>query len=461
MSKVKISQLPAATSLSGSEPLPIVQGGVTVKTTVQDVADLGVGNLSFAPNGGVEFNVSDELTTIYNSSITSGTSQAIGALSSQSASYWQDKTIVQVLDEILFPTQNPIYEIPTISFTSTTPLNVEVGSPIASISLTGSGTKKDAGPYNSFSFYKNVNGAGATQMLPDISPNSTSAADVPDQFPPLPNQNNPNYTYTGTKIDPDYSTGFPLPTGANTSSTVVYSMTGDYSAGNPNYKSNGVLDTRTPLVRSVNAPQDADSAFAPGNTITFTGYYPVYYGIYGTSTKPTSSQIASAINVGFTGSISGTTLTVTSVSSGTIAVGMALFGTNISIGTIITALGSGSGGAGTYTINNSQTVSSTSISAAKKVTPIGSSMNDITIPFGVNTGVNKDQWMWFAVYDQNTTKTKWFNTVSNYGTIGSSLFDLPVTQAVSSQQGYWSNKNYKIYITSYKSEQFGNYIMSN
>lgn len=396
MSKVKISQLPAATSLSGSEPLPIVQGGVTVKTTVQDVADLGVGNLSFAPNGGVEFNVSDELTTIYNSSITSGTSQAIGALSSQSASYWQDKTIVQVLDEILFPTQNPIYEIPTISFaTSTTPLNVEVGSPIASISLTGSGTKKDAGPYNSFSFYKNVNGAGATQMLPDISPNSTSATNVPDQFPPLPNQNNPNYTYTGTKTDSDYSTGFPLPTGANTSSTVVYSMTGNYSAGNPNYKSNGTLDTRTPAVRSVNAPQDADSAFAPGNTITFTGYYPVYYGTSTASTKPTGSDIATAISTGI---------------------------------------------------------------GATKLTPIGSSMGSITIPFGTNS---TPKWMWFAVYDQNTTKTQWYNSQLNQGAIGSSLFDLPITQAVSSQQGYWSSKNYKIYITSYKSEQFGNYIMSN
>lgn len=395
MSKVKISQLPAATSLNGNEPLPIVQGGVTVKTTVQDVADLATGGLQFAPNGGVEFNISDELSTIYNSAITTGTSQAIGSLDQQSASYWQGKTIVQVLDEILFPTQNPTYIIPTISFsTSTSPLNVEVGSPIASISLTGSGTKNDAGVYNSFAFYKSVDGGSATLMSPVIYPTSTSATSLPPQFG-YTNQNNPNFTYTGVKTDTSYSTSFPLPSGSNTSIPVVYSMLGDYAAGNPNYKSNGVLDSRTPAVRSTNAPQDADPAFAPTNTITFTGYYPVYYGTSTGSTKPTSSDIATAINTGI---------------------------------------------------------------GATKLTPIGSSMGSITIPFGTNS---TEKWMWFAVYEYNTTKTSWYNSQLNQGTIGVSLFDTPITQAVSSQQLYWSSKNYKVYISRYKSQQFGNYIMSN
>lgn len=66
----------------------------------------------------------------------------------------------------------------------------------------------------------------------------------------------------------------------------------------------------------------------------------------------------------FTGSTSGTTLTVTSVSSGTIAIGQSLYGIGILPETVITALGSGSGGTGTYTINRSQTVASTSLSSA-------------------------------------------------------------------------------------------------
>lgn len=61
----------------------------------------------------------------------------------------------------------------------------------------------------------------------------------------------------------------------------------------------------------------------------------------------------------FLGSISGTVLTVTTASGaspvvGTIAVGQRLFGT-VTTGTVITSLGSGTGGEGTYNINLSQT----------------------------------------------------------------------------------------------------------
>lgn len=66
-----------------------------------------------------------------------------------------------------------------------------------------------------------------------------------------------------------------------------------------------------------------------------------------------------------TGSISSTTLTVTAVTSGTLAVGVALSGTGVTAGTTITALGTGTGGAGTYTVSASQTVSSTTITAGK------------------------------------------------------------------------------------------------
>jgi hypothetical protein len=85
----------------------------------------------------------------------------------------------------------------------------------------------------------------------------------------------------------------------------------------------------------------------------------------------------------FTGSISGTTLTVTSVSSGTIAADQALFGVGVTGETVITALGTGTGGVGTYTINLSQTVASTSLSSATvgaKVTgTIGASLSTVTI----------------------------------------------------------------------------------
>lgn len=68
----------------------------------------------------------------------------------------------------------------------------------------------------------------------------------------------------------------------------------------------------------------------------------------------------------FTGSISGTTLTVSAIGAGdrpALSVGTSLTGPGVAIGTIITGLGTGTGGAGTYTINISQTVSSAALLA--------------------------------------------------------------------------------------------------
>jgi hypothetical protein len=65
-----------------------------------------------------------------------------------------------------------------------------------------------------------------------------------------------------------------------------------------------------------------------------------------------------------TGSIASTTMTVTAVIGGSLAVGQVLSGTGVSPGTMITAILTGSGGVGTYTVNPAQTVASTTINAA-------------------------------------------------------------------------------------------------
>jgi len=61
------------------------------------------------------------------------------------------------------------------------------------------------------------------------------------------------------------------------------------------------------------------------------------------------------------GYISGTTLTVTSVTSGTLAVGQTISIQGVTLGTTITALGTGSGGIGTYTVNNSQIIGNSTV----------------------------------------------------------------------------------------------------
>ena len=69
----------------------------------------------------------------------------------------------------------------------------------------------------------------------------------------------------------------------------------------------------------------------------------------------------------FTGSTSGTVLTVTAVTSGTIEVGMVLTSSGtITVDTRITALGTGTGGVGTYTINASQSRASATITGRQQ-----------------------------------------------------------------------------------------------
>jgi hypothetical protein len=76
------------------------------------------------------------------------------------------------------------------------------------------------------------------------------------------------------------------------------------------------------------------------------------------SVELTSGRLAAI----FTGSISDTTLTVTAVSSGTIRVGMRLTSSGtISDNTSIIALGTGSGGTGTYIVSTLQTRSSATL----------------------------------------------------------------------------------------------------
>lgn len=81
----------------------------------------------------------------------------------------------------------------------------------------------------------------------------------------------------------------------------------------------------------------------------------------------TGSQTVSggAVAASVTGSISGTTLTVTAVSSGSLSVGQGITGSGITANTRIKQQLTGTtGGVGTYEVNLSQTVTSTTITGA-------------------------------------------------------------------------------------------------
>ena len=100
------------------------------------------------------------------------------------------------------------------------------------------------------------------------------------------------------------------------------------------------------------------------------------------STSLSTSNTSGALQANFTGSINGTTLTVSSVSSGTIAVGQSLSGYGVLAGTSITALGSGSGGKGTYTVSSSESrYIRFVISMVDNTCGTTSSITDITVTY--------------------------------------------------------------------------------
>lgn len=108
----------------------------------------------------------------------------------------------------------------------------------------------------------------------------------------------------------------------------------------------------------------------------------------GTATGP----LTSTANVVGSGSQAGTTLTVTTVTSGQFAVGQYVAGTGVPSGEYITALGSGSGTAGTYVVSQSSTVAPATVFTMTPNTlgdAIGtaSGYSNLEIDFGApNTG---------------------------------------------------------------------------
>jgi len=131
----------------------------------------------------------------------------------------------------------------------------------------------------------------------------------------------------------------------------------------------GSLTTPVPVGTITVGQVITGSGVAPGTVVTSLGSGTGGAGTYTISISQTVSSATIMYSFGtavyFTGAISGTTLTVAASPApvGTIAVGQTLLGTGITAGTIITALGSGSGAAGTYTVSASQTVASTVMTA--------------------------------------------------------------------------------------------------
>jgi len=110
----------------------------------------------------------------------------------------------------------------------------------------------------------------------------------------------------------------------------------------------------------------------------------------------------------FTGSIAGTTLSVSAVTSGTLAVGQTVVGAGVAQSTLITDLGTGTGGIGTYVVSVSQAISSGSLTAAVGGVPLGKNSLYVGVTGGQAQAIGQAIWTKKSPgcnYNGNTTVT--------------------------------------------------------
>jgi hypothetical protein len=234
------------------------------KTLYQIFNDLFSGTsytqINLEPNTGLEFNNASNLQTKYNTLIADSTpSQTINKLTSKTAAVWKTKTIVEVLDEILFPANLPTYVIPTITIADTLTEIQEVGDEVTN-NFTIIGTKNDAGNFVDLGLFE-----GAT----------------------LVTSSNPSPGLTATLT---YAQTFVVDPGVTS-----WTGQGNYNQGARKFDSQGVEDSRPYEVRLTTNPQAGDEGFT-SNTVSIEGIYPYFYGT--STTKLTDIEIRDIIEAG-------------------------------------------------------------------------------------------------------------------------------------------------------------------
>jgi hypothetical protein len=99
------------------------------------------------------------------------------------------------------------------------------------------------------------------------------------------------------------------------------------------------------------------------------------------TSSPITTDVYVNANASVVASITSTTMTVTFVNSGVLTVGMTVTGSGIASGTTITALGTGTGGIGTYTVSIAQSIGSSTLGGNQNIyvvklatVPVGGSL---------------------------------------------------------------------------------------
>jgi len=147
-------------------------------------------------------------------------------------------------------------------------------------------------------------------------------------------------------------------------------------------------------------------------------------------------RISSPSSAVFTGSISGTTLTVTAITNGTLGIRQGLFGQSILVETVITALGTGTGGVGTYTVNRSQTVASELMNSTSVGAVVTGSITTTTLT--VTAVISGTLYVGQTVQGTGIT-TGTIITALGTGTGGTGTYTVSTSQTVASTTVYALN----------------------
>jgi len=114
-----------------------------------------------------------------------------------------------------------------------------------------------------------------------------------------------------------------------------------------------------------------------GTILTVTSGSGLITGMTVTGGTISAGTTITAVNTAaFTGYTSGTTLTVTALTSSALALGLVITGSNMTAGTYISAFGSGNGGTGTYTLSQNQSVASGSSGTPVSLTGTSFTVNN-------------------------------------------------------------------------------------
>ena len=343
---LSVDGLSTTSDVSGTDKVLIEQSGSVIKTTVNDLLGDAGSITGVVPNEAVYIS-GGALGTIYNTTIgDSVESVAVGGADAGiQASEWKTKSVVEVLDTILFPTIEA-------SIASNRSVSLAVNSPTGTLEIGRSLSRTLTATFNQGSI---ANGDGTS------GPALVGAAT--------------QYTFTGTGISSTSQAGNVLSPGNLTvvSGSNNWAVTVTYGAGSGAY-----YDNKGNVGTNLDGSRVSGSVSDTSSSPSITGLYPYFWGV--SSTALTASEIAAEIAAG----------------------------------------------------------------NATKV--VASAANTITIQFNASS-----QYLWFAHDANYTTKTIWYVSALNTGSIGggTNLFASAQSQSVNSPDSFWSGVSFKTYITNY------------